>query len=54
MKMLLQVKPLSIRAVSFRTTTTTTDYEPDQSQVTTQVPDGGGAGSGEVNSVTGT
>ena len=35
MKMLLPVKSLPIRAVSSRTTTTTTDYEPDQSQVTT-------------------
>ena len=35
MKMLLQVNPVPDRAGSFRSTTTTTDYEPDQSQVTT-------------------
>ena len=32
----LPVRPLPIRAVYSRTTTTTTDYEPDQSQVTTR------------------
>ena len=35
MKMLLPVRPLPPRAVSSRATTTTTEYEPDQSQVTT-------------------
>ena len=39
MKMLLPVKSLPIRAVSSRTTTTTTDHEPDQSQVTTTRPE---------------
>ena len=35
MKMLLPVRSLPPRAVSSRATTTTTEYEPDQSQVTT-------------------